>query len=140
NVPVLIKDVAELRIGSAVRYGSTSYNGEKEVVGGIVMMLKGSNSAAVVKAVKEKMEVIKTTLPPDVEIEAFLDRTSLVNRAITTVETNLLEGAIIVLIVLVLFLGNFRAGFIVASAIPLSMLFALGLMNVFGVSANLMSL
>lgn len=140
NIPILIRDVAEVHFGSAMRYGAVTYNGEKEVVGGIVMMLKGANSADVVNAVKEKMESVKKTLPADVEIEAFLDRTSLVKRAITTVETNLIEGALIVLLVLILFLGNLRAGLIVASAIPLSMLFALGMMRLFGVSANLMSL
>ncbi len=139
-IPILIKDVAEVKFGNAVRYGSLTFNGEKEVVGGIVMMLKGANSAAVVERVKAKMEVIKKAIPDDVEIEAFADRTSLVNRAVSTVKTNLIEGALIVLLVLILFLGNIRAGLIVASAIPLSMLFALGMMNVFGVSANLMSL
>ncbi len=140
DIPVLVKDVAEVQLGNAVRYGSVTYNGEKEVVGGIVMMLKGSNSASVVERVKAKMEIIKKAIPDDVEIEAYVDRTSLVNRAVGTVKTNLIEGALIVLLVLVLFLGNLRAGLIVASAIPLSMLFALGMMNVFGVSANLMSL
>lgn len=140
DIPVLVKDVAEVQLGNAVRYGSVTYNGEKEVVGGIVMMLKGANSAAVVERVKAKMEIIKKAIPEDVEIEAYVDRTSLVNRAVGTVKTNLIEGALIVLLVLVLFLGNLRAGLIVASAIPLSMLFALGMMNVFGVSANLMSL
>jgi len=140
DIPVLVKDVAEVQLGNAVRYGSVTYNGEKEVVGGIVMMLKGANSAAVVERVKAKMEIIKKAIPEDVEIEAYVDRTSLVNRAVGTVKTNLIEGALIVLLVLVLFLGNIRAGLIVASAIPLSMLFALGMMNVFGVSANLMSL
>lgn len=140
NIPILVKDVAEVKLGNAVRYGSLTFNGEKEVVGGIVMMLKGANSAAVVELVKAKMETIKKAIPDDVEIEAFADRTSLVNRAVGTVKTNLIEGALIVLLVLVLFLGNIRAGLIVASAIPLSMLFALGMMNVFGVSANLMSL
>ncbi len=140
GIPVLIKDVAEVELGNAVRYGSVTYNGEKEVVGGIVMMLKGANSAAVVERVKAKMEIIKKSIPDDVEIEAYVDRTNLVNRAVGTVKTNLIEGALIVLLVLILFLGNIRAGLIVASAIPLSMLFALGMMNVFGVSANLMSL
>lgn len=140
GIPVLVRDVAEVRLGNAVRYGAVTYNGEKEAVGGIVMMLKGSNSAAVVERVKAKMEVIQKSLPADVEIEAFLDRTDLVDRAVNTVKTNLIEGALIVVLVLVLFLGNLRAGLIVASAIPLAMLFALGLMNTFGVSANLMSL
>lgn len=140
GIPVLISDVANVRFGNAVRYGAMTHNGEHEVVGGIVMMLKGSNSASVVSRVKEKMETIKKSLPADVEIEPFLDRTSLVKRAISTVERNLIEGALIVIFVLVVFLGNLRAGLIVASAIPLAMLFALGMMNVFGVSANLMSL
>lgn len=140
DIPILIRDVAEVKLGNAVRYGSVTFNGEKEVVGGIVMMLKGANSAAVVERVKAKMEIIKKAIPDDVEIEAYADRTSLVNRAVGTVKTNLIEGALIVLLVLILFLGNLRAGLIVASAIPLSMLFALGMMNVFGVSANLMSL
>lgn len=140
DIPVLIKDVAQVQMGNAVRYGSVTFNGEKEVVGGIVMMLKGANSAAVVESVKAKMEIIKKSIPQDVEIESYVDRTSLVNRAVGTVKTNLIEGALIVLLVLILFLGNIRAGLIVASAIPLSMLFALGMMNVFGVSANLMSL
>lgn len=140
GIPILIKDVAEIRFGSAVRYGALTYNGEKDVVGGVVMMLKGHNSAEVVQSIKIKMLNIQKSLPEDVIVEPFLDRTELVNRAIQTVETNLIEGALIVIFVLVLFLGNLRAGLIVASAIPLSMLFALGMMNLFGVSANLMSL
>ena len=140
DIPVLIKDVAEVGLVMPFVTVLLHYNGEKEVVGGIVMMLKGANSAAVVDRVKAKMEIIKKAIPEDVEIESFVDRTSLVNRAVGTVKTNLIEGALIVLLVLVLFLGNLRAGLIVASAIPLSMLFALGMMNVFGVSANLMSL
>lgn len=140
GIPVLIRDVATVQYGSPPRYGAMTYNGEKEVVGGIVLMMKGANSASVVELVKERMVTVQKSLPEDVEIEAFLDRTNLINRAITTVKTNLVEGALIVILVLVLFLGNFRAGLIVASAIPLSLLFALALMNLFGVSANLMSL
>ncbi len=140
GIPILIRDVATLRFGHAVRYGAVTSNGEEEAVSGIVMMLKGSNSAEVVERVKAKLETIKASLPADVEIKAYLDRTELVHRAVSTVEDNLLEGALIVIFVLVLFLGNFRAGLIVASAIPLSLLFALGMMNLFGVSANLMSL
>ncbi len=140
GIPVLIKDVAEVRFGSAVRYGAMTYNGKVDAVGGVVMMLKGENSAEVVSRVKDKMKIIQKSLPDDVVIEPYLDRTDLVERAISTVEKNLIEGALIVIFVLVVFLGNFRAGLIVASAIPLSMLFALGMMNVFGVSANLMSL
>lgn len=140
GIPILIKDVADVRFGSAVRYGAMTYNGEKDAVGGIIMMLKGYNSAEVVKNIKEKMKSIQKSLPNDVVVEPFLDRTDLVNRAIKTVETNLVEGALIVIFVLVIFLGNLRAGLIVASAIPLSMLFAIGMMKTFGVSANLMSL
>jgi len=140
TVPVFIKDVADVRFGSAVRYGALTYNGEVDAVGGVVMMLKGENSHEVVKRIKEKLPTIQKSLPDDVLIEPYLDRTDLVGRAIRTVEKNLIEGALIVIFVLVLFLGNLRAGLIVASAIPLSLLFALGMMNVFGVSANLMSL
>jgi len=140
GIPVFIKDVADVRFGHATRYGAMTYNGEVDAVGGIVMMLKGENSAAVVSRIKEKIPVIQQSLPDDVVIEPYLDRTDLVGRAIRTVEKNLIEGALIVIFVLILFLGNFRAGLIVASAIPLSMLFALGMMRLFGVSANLMSL
>ncbi|WP_099371245.1 CusA/CzcA family heavy metal efflux RND transporter [Sphingobacterium sp. 1.A.5] len=139
-VPIFIKDVADVRLGSAVRYGALTYNGEVDAVGGVVMMLKGENSNEVVNRIKEKLPTIQKTLPKDVVIEPYLDRTDLIDRAISTVEKNLIEGALIVIFVLVLFLGNLRAGLIVASAIPLSLLFALGMMNVFGVSANLMSL
>jgi len=140
GVPVFIKDVADVRYGSAVRYGALTYNGEVDAVGGVVMMLKGENSNEVVNRIKEKLPTIQQSLPEDVTIEPYLDRTDLVGRAISTVERNLVEGALIVIFVLVLFLGNLRAGLIVASAIPLSMLFALAMMNIFGVSANLMSL
>jgi len=139
-VPIFIKDVADVRYGSAVRYGALTFNGEVDAVGGVVMMLKGENSNEVVKRIKEKLPTIQKSLPADVVIEPYLDRTDLVGRAIKTVEKNLIEGALIVIFVLVLFLGNLRAGLIVASAIPLSMLFALAMMNIFGVSANLMSL
>jgi heavy metal efflux system protein len=140
GIPILIRDVATVQFGSPPRYGAMTYNGEKEVVGGLVLMMKGANSAAVVALVKERMISIEKSLPDDIIIEPFLDRTNLINRAINTVKTNLIEGALIVIFVLVLFLGNFRAGLIVASAIPLSLLFAMALMNLFGVSANLMSL
>jgi cobalt-zinc-cadmium resistance protein CzcA len=139
-VPIYVSDVAEVRFGNAIRYGALTYNGEVDAVGGVVLMLKGENSNEVVKRIKEKLPTIQKSLPEDVTIEPFLDRTDLVGRAISTVEKNLIEGALIVIFVLVVFLGNFRAGLIVASAIPLAMLFALGMMNVFGVSANLMSL
>lgn len=140
GLPLFIKDVAEVNVGKAKRFGAMVLDGENEVAGGIVMMLKGANSSEVTKKVKKQIEHIKTTLPEGVTVEPFLDRTKMVNNAISTVETNLLEGALIVIFVLVLFLGNIRAGFIVASVIPLSMLFAIILMNLFGVSGNLMSL
>lgn len=139
GTPVLIRDVAKVQFGHAVRYGASTRGG-KEVVSAIVMMLKGENSAKVIKNVKERIKQIEKTLPEGVVIEPFLDRTKLVNKAIGTVTKNLTEGALIVVLVLVLLLGNFRAGFIVASVIPLSMLFAFSMMNLFGVSANLMSL
>ncbi|MEY3416730.1 MAG: hypothetical protein RL060_841, partial [Bacteroidota bacterium] len=138
--PIVIKNIAEVRLGHAVRYGAMTYNGEEEVVGAIVMMLKNENSSKVIKAVKNRIELIKKTLPEGIIIEPFLDRTKLVDQAIGTVSKNLIEGALIVIFVLVVMLGNFRAGLVVASVIPLAMLFAISLMNVFGVSGNLMSL
>lgn len=140
GTPLLIRDVAIVRIGHATRYGAITYNDEGEVVGAVVMMLKGENSSRVIKDVKSKIAQIEKTLPEGVEIVPFLDRTKMVNSAITTVLKNLMEGALIVIFILVLFLGNIRAGFIVASVIPLSMLFAVIMMNQFGVSGNLMSL
>jgi cobalt-zinc-cadmium resistance protein CzcA len=140
GTPLFIRDIANINIGYATRYGAMTYNDEGEVTGAVVMMLKGANSSEVIDNVKERIEQIKKTLPKGVTIEPFLDRTKMVNNAIGTVEKNLLEGALIVVFVLVLFLGNFRAGLIVASVIPLAMLFAIILMNTFGVSGNLMSL
>lgn len=140
GAPLFIKDVAEVKTGYATRYGAMCYNNEGEVAGAVVMMLKGANSNEVIKNVKERIEQIQKTLPEGLVLEAFLDRSKMVNNAIRTVETNLMEGALIVVFVLVLFLGNFRAGLLVASVIPLSMLFAICLMNLFGVSGNLMSL
>lgn len=140
GIPILIRNIADVQFGHAVRYGAMTYNAEGEVVGAVVMMLKGENSNAVVNNVKERIAQIQKTLPEGVIIEAFLDRSDLVGRAIGTVEKNLIEGALIVILVLVLFLGNLRAGLIVASVIPLAMLFAVALMRVFGVSGNLMSL
>ncbi len=140
GIPILIRDVADVGFGHANRFGAMTYNDKGEVVGAMTLMLKGENSNAVVNAVKERMKEIEKTLPEGVEIDAFLDRSELVGRAIGTVKTNLFEGALIVIFVLVLFLGNLRAGLIVASVIPLSMLFAIAMMRVFGVSGNLMSL
>jgi cobalt-zinc-cadmium resistance protein CzcA len=139
GVPVTIRDIATVRFGAANRYGAFTRN-DKEAVGGIVMLLKGSNASAVVNSVKEKMVQINKSLPEGVVVEPFLDRSEFVARAISTVEKNLLEGALIVIFVLVVFLGNVRSGLIVASMIPLSMLFAISLMKVFGVTGNLMSL
>jgi cobalt-zinc-cadmium resistance protein CzcA len=138
--PLLVRDVADVRLGSATRYGAMTYNGKMEVSGAVVMMLKGANSNEVIKNIKERVALIQKTLPEGVVIDPFLDRTKMVNNAIHTVEKNLLEGALIVVFVLILFLGNLRAGLLVASIIPLSMLFAIIMMNLFGVSGNLMSL
>ena len=140
ETPLFIRDVADVKIGNAVRYGAMTYNDEGEVAGAIVMMLKGANSNEVIQNVKERIDQIRKTLPEGVVIEPFLDRTKMVSHAISTVEKNLMEGALIVVFVLVLFLGNFRAGLLVASVIPLAMLFAVIMMNAFGVSGNLMSL
>lgn len=140
KIPVLIKDVATVRFGNSVRYGAATRNGKGEVVTGIVMMLKGANSSEVINNVKQKIEQIKKTLPEGLDIEPFLDRKKLVDNAIDTVSTNLIEGALIVIFILILFLGNLRAGLVVASVIPLAMLFAIAMMNLFGVSGNLMSL
>ena len=140
GLPLLIRNVATVRYGHAMRYGAMTYNDKGEVVGALVLMLKGANSSLVIGKVKERIEQIRKTLPEGVEIEPFLDRTKLVNNAINTVTKNLAEGALIVIFVLVLLLGNLRAGLVVASVIPLAMLFAISLMNLFGVSGNLMSL
>jgi cobalt-zinc-cadmium resistance protein CzcA len=139
GTPVLIRDIGTAQFGQANRYGALTRN-DKEAVGAIVMMLKGENSNTVVNRVKERMTQIEKTLPEGISVEAFLDRSNLVGRAINTVTKNLIEGALIVIFVLVLFLGNLRAGLVVASVIPLSMLFAISMMYLFGVSGNLMSL
>ncbi|WP_439883462.1 CusA/CzcA family heavy metal efflux RND transporter [Pontibacter sp. MBLB2868] len=140
GAPLYLRDVAEVGFGNATRYGAMTYNNQGEVAGAVVMMLKGANSNEVIKNVKERIAQIQKTLPEGVVIEPFLDRTKMVNNAIDTVKKNLAEGALIVVFVLVLFLGNLRAGLLVASVIPLSMLFAIIMMNSFGVSGNLMSL
>ncbi len=140
GMPLLMRDVAIVQYGNAIRYGAMTYNDKGEVAGAVVMMLKGENSSAVIKRVKKRIAEIQQMLPEGVVIEPFLDRTKMVNNAIKTVETNLVEGALIVIFVLVFFLGNLRAGLIVSSVIPLSMLFAIILMNKFGVGGNLMSL
>ena len=140
GTPLLIRDIAEVKLGSATRYGAMTYNGVEEVSGAVVMMLKGANSNEVIKNIKERITQIQKTLPEGVVIDPFLDRTKMVDNSISTVSRNLIEGALIVIFVLVLFLGNFRAGLLVASVIPLAMLFAIIMMNLFGVSGNLMSL
>ena len=140
GVPILIRDVATVQFGSATRYGAVTRDGEGEVVAGITLMLKGENFNEVIKNVKGRIEQIQKSLPEGVVIEPFIDRTELVGRSISTVQKNLIEGALIVIFVLLLLLGNWRAGLIVASVIPLSMLFAFSMMRLFGVSGNLMSL
>lgn len=140
GTPLLIRDVAEVGFGSATRYGAMTFNGEEEVAGAVVMMLKGANSNEVIRNIKERIGHIQKILPEGIMIDPFLDRTKMVNNSIRTVATNLIEGALIVVFILVLFLGNLRAGLLVASVIPISMLFAIIMMNIFGVSGNLMSL
>ena len=140
GIPILVRDVATVGEGSATRYGAVTKDGKGEVVGGMVLMLKGENSAEIVGNVKKKIEQIRKSLPEGVALEPFIDRTKLVNKAIGTVRTNLLEGALIVIFILVLLIGNWRAGLVVASVIPLALLFAVSLMKSFGVSGNLMSL
>ncbi len=140
NTPILIRDIAEVRLGQAKRFGAMTMDSKGEVVGAITLMLRGANSYETVGNVKKAIAKIEKTLPEGLEIYPYLDRSHLINKAISTIQKNLLEGGIIVVIVLVLLLGNLRAGLIVASVIPLSMLFAFILMDIFGVSANLMSL
>lgn len=140
GTPILVRDIAQVKLSHAIRYGAMTYNGEREVAGAIVMMLKGAKSNEVIAQIKDKIEEIQKTLPEGLEIEAFLDRSKLVDSTIGTIQTNLLEGALIVIFILVLFLGNLRAGLIVATVIPLSLLFSIILMNIFGVDGNLMSL
>ena len=122
GTPLLMRDVATIRLGNAIRFGAMTQNGKNETVGAVVMMLKGANSSQVIANVRERIATIEKTLPEGVTIEAFLDRTKLVNNAIATVTQNLAEGALIVIFVLVLLLGNLRAGLVVASVIPLAML------------------
>ena len=139
GTPVLIRDIASVQYGNSTRYGALVID-TTEAVGGVVMMLKGANANEVTKNVETRIESIQKSLPTGVKIEPFLNRSDLVGRAIGTVARNLIEGALIVIFILILFLGNFRAGIIVASVIPLSMLFAVAMMQIFGVSGNLMSL
>ncbi|HJQ70772.1 MAG TPA: CusA/CzcA family heavy metal efflux RND transporter [Blastocatellia bacterium] len=140
GIPIYVRDLGEVVTGATVRQGAVTADGEGEIVAGIAMMLKGENSRTVVDRVKERVEQIKKTLPKGVELVPFYDRAELVNRTIGTVAKNLIEGAVLVIIVLILLLGNWRGALLVATIIPLSMLFAAICMVVFGVSGNLMSL
>ncbi|MCX7728325.1 MAG: CusA/CzcA family heavy metal efflux RND transporter [Bacteroidia bacterium] len=145
KIPIQIKDIAKIKIASAPRYGALVYTSkgadeQYEAAGGIVMMLKGENSNEVIERVKNKISEIQKILPEGVVIEPFLDRTKMVNSTTHTVFKNLIEGAVIVIIVLIFFLGNIPFGLLVASIIPLSMLFAVIMMNLFHVSGNLMSM
>ncbi|HMQ48551.1 MAG TPA: CusA/CzcA family heavy metal efflux RND transporter [Saprospiraceae bacterium] len=140
NSPVLVKDVAQVQWGSPKRFGAMTMDGQGEAVGGITLMLKGGNSSEAIANVHERIESIQKSLPEGLEIYPYLDRSKLIGKTTHTVEKNLLEGGIIVVVVLMLLLGDIRAGLIVASVIPLAMLFAIILMNYFGISANLMSL
>jgi len=140
GTPILVKDVATVGYGSAIRFGSFTKNGKGDAVGGMILMLKGENSNDVIELVKERVLEIEKSLPEGITIKPFIDRAKLIEKTTSTVSSNLLEGGLIVIFVLVLFLGNFRGGLIVASTIPLSLLFAYIMMNIFGVWSNLMSL
>lgn len=140
GTPITIGDIADVKIGKAVRYGALTKNGEGETVGGMVMMLKGANSNEVVENVKNRIAQIETSLPEGISIKPFLDRSELISDTTSTITKNLMEGGLIVIFVLVVLLGNWRGGLIVATTIPLSLLFAFIMMNVFDVWANLMSL
>ncbi|MEG1934605.1 MAG: CusA/CzcA family heavy metal efflux RND transporter, partial [Rikenellaceae bacterium] len=140
GIPIYISNVGSVRFGAPKRFGAMTMDGKGECVGGIAMMLKGANANIVTKQLEKRVEKIQKLLPEGVSIEPYLNRSELVDRNISTVVHNLIEGAIIVFLVLIVFLGNLRAGLIVASVIPLAMLFAFILMRIFGVTANLMSL
>ncbi len=140
GVPIYVRDVGEVVQGATIRQGAVTADGEGEIVSGIALMLKGENSRTVVEAIKERVESIRKTLPAGVELIPYYDRTELVDRTIYTVGKNLVEGALLVVVVLILLLGNWRGAMLVALVIPLSMLFAAILMRIFNVSGNLMSL
>ena len=140
GVPIFIKDVAIVGFGHATRFGAITGNGEGEKVLGQVMMLKDANSKAVIDAVKERVAQISPDLPPGISINPFLERTELITKTTFTIAENLILGCLIVIFVVVLLLGNIRSGLVVASVIPMCLLFALSLMYIFNVDANLMSL
>lgn len=137
---IYVSDIAKVGFGSATRFGAITANGEGEKVLGQVMMLKGANSKKVIDAVKERVSEIAKSLPEGVYINPFLERSELVEKTMFTVAENLILGCLIVVFVVVLLLGNIRSGLVVASVIPLCLLFALSLMYLFGVDANLLSL
>jgi cobalt-zinc-cadmium resistance protein CzcA len=138
--PVFIRDIAEVGFGHANRFGAITANGEGEKVLGQVMMLKGADGKRTIDRVKERIAEMENTLPEGIVINGFLDRSDLTERTTFTIAENLILGCLIVVFVVVLLLGNFRSGLVVASVIPLSLLFALSMMYIFGVDANLMSL
>ena len=140
GAPVLVRDVARVTMGALPRYGAVTQDGKGEVVTGMVLKLKGADSRRVIKAVRERLDEVRAGLPAHVRITPFYDQTELVGRTTTTIAKNLIEGGLLVIAILFLFLGNVRASLIVASVIPLSMLIAFGGMYLFGYSANLMSL
>jgi cobalt-zinc-cadmium resistance protein CzcA len=140
GVPILIRDIGSVRIGALTRQGAVTRDGRGEAVTGMVMMVRGENSRRVVTAAKEKLELVRQTLPPDVQLEILYDRSDLIARTLDTVLHNLAEGGLLVIAVLLVLLGNVRAGLIVSLAIPLSMLFAANLMWAVGIPASLMSL
>ncbi|MBS1486679.1 MAG: CusA/CzcA family heavy metal efflux RND transporter [Bacteroidetes bacterium] len=140
RIPILVKDVADINLGHSIRYGAMTVDGTGETVGGVIMMVKGENGSRVIARIKDKMKEIQAALPEGLIIEPFIDRAKIVKNSITTVATNLVEGALIVVLVILVFLGNWRASLLAASVIPLSMLFAFILMKQFNVAGNLMSL
>jgi cobalt-zinc-cadmium resistance protein CzcA len=140
GAPVLVKDVATVEVGPAVRQGAVTKDGMGEVVSGMVIMTKGENSKVVIERVHDRVRKIEKTLPAGVKLTPFYQQTTLVDRTIRTVATNLIEGGLLVIVVLFLFLYNIRASLIVASVIPLSMLVGFIGMKAFGITANLMSL
>lgn len=140
GIPVYIKDVAEVGFGSATRFGAVTGNGDGEKVLGQVMMLKDANSKEVIEAVKQRVAEVSSTLPPGISINPFLERSALIEKTTFTITENLVLGCLIVIFVVVLLLGNLRSGLVIASIIPLCLLFAISLMYLFGVDANLMSL
>lgn len=140
TTPIYIKDVARVGFGSATRFGAITGNGQGEKVLGQIMMIKNGNSKQIIDAVKERVSKIQNSLPEGIFINGFLERSELIDKTTFTVSENLILGSLIVIFVVVLLLGNLRSGFVVASVIPLSLLFAISLMSIFGVDANLMSL